>query len=798
MDASSIPILDCPVSAPRPGTLGLLRVGVDDANALLLVTFEFKDAATAADLALPPTVLDAHRYSITGGARRFPHVVKAEAVAGSDRQILLTLDQIGDFSVYTLTFVDPNVDPFFASHTFRFRLDCDDPFDCREPAGPEPLEPEIPVAIDYLAKDYAGFRQTLIDFIPTRLPIWTERSEADIGMMLLELLAAQADWLSYQQDRVANEAFLGTASTRRSIAGHLALLGYQLDEGAAATTWLQFTVEPLSTGGDRLASLPLGAAVSTKEKQTDPSVLDPRHTAEPVIVFETIAEATLHSDHNSFALYDWGHVDCCLDKEAASAALIGEFPFLKPGDWIAFVDDLGHRDVVRLVEEPSILPIDPVIGSLTDPLTVITWSTDTPLSVGYCASRTSVRGNLVLATHGETEDNEHLRDLSPDELVEVTAELAKRKPWQRIPRQRLALERGPLTHIDASTLDLLAGSEADPNEPRPSVSTVQLTIAGQTWTQLPSLLNSEPDDEVFRVEIENDGVATVVLGDDCHGAAPDETEDVFATYRVGIGVVGNIGADTLVNFGDELKLLNVTAVTNPLPATGGRDPETGDHARRYGPETFKTPLVAVTEDDYEDAARALLDRPGHHPIQRAHAEFRWTGSWLTITLAIDPLDSDHLDPELESLLLEYLDGRRLAGYDLEAISALYVPIELIVELCILREFRPDTVIHEVTEALSDVLNRGGARGFFHPDNFTFGDPVVVSKLYQTIMTVPGVESAEIVRLSRFRSAKPTKDTQTHLQTGMLSVATDEIVRLDNDPNARENGVLTVRLKGGVG
>jgi hypothetical protein len=798
MDASAIPILDCPVSAPRPGTLGLLRVGVDDANARLLVTFEFKNAATGADLPLPPTALDAHRYSITGGARRFPHVVKAESVAGSDRQVLLTLDQIGDFSIYTLTFVDPNVDPFFASQKFRFRLDCDDPFDCREPAGPGPLEPEIPVSIDYLAKDYAGFRQALIDFISSRFPIWTERSEADIGMMLLELLAAQADWLSYQQDRVANEAFLGSASTRRSVAGHLALLGYQLDEGAAATTWLQFTVAPLPTGGDRLASLPEGSAVSTKQKRTDPSVLDPRHTSEPVIVFETIADATLHSDHNSFTLYDWGHADCCLDQDATSAALVGEFPFLQIGEWIAFVDDLGHRDVVRLVEEPSILPADPVIGSPTDPLTFITWSADTPLSASYCSSRTEVHGNLVLATHGQTVAAEALRDLTPDELAEVTNEINSRKPWHRIPRQRLSLAQGPLTHIDASTFDLLAGSEADPNEPRPSVSSVQLQVSGQPWVQRASLLDSEPDDEVFRVEIENDRVATVVIGDDCYGAAPDETEDVVATYRVGIGVAGNLGADTLVSFGDDFEQLDIIAVTNPIPAFGGRDPETGDHARRYGPETFKTPLVAVTETDYENAAIALLDRPGHHPIQRAHAEFRWSGSWLTITLAVDPLESDHLDPELEARLLDFLEGRRLAGYDLEAISALYVPIELIVELCILREFRPDSVIHEVKEALSDEINRGGTRGFFHLDNFTFGDPVVVSKLYQTIMAVPGVESAEIVRLSRFRSARPTRDTQSHIKLGMLPVATDEIIRLDNDRNARENGVLTVRLKGGTG
>src|SRR5206468_7108077 len=86
------------------------------------------------------------------------------------------------------------------------------------------------------------FRQALLDFIPTRMPDWTERSEADIGMMLLELFAATADTLSYLQDRVANEAFLESATQRRSVAGHLALIGYELDEGASAFTWLHLRV----------------------------------------------------------------------------------------------------------------------------------------------------------------------------------------------------------------------------------------------------------------------------------------------------------------------------------------------------------------------------------------------------------------------------------------------------------------------------------------------------------------------------------------------------------------------------
>ena len=67
--------------------------------------------------------------------------------------------------------------------------------------------------IDYLARDYASFRRALIDLIPSKLPEWTDRSEADFGVVLIELFAYMADILSYYQDRIANEAFL---TTRRS------------------------------------------------------------------------------------------------------------------------------------------------------------------------------------------------------------------------------------------------------------------------------------------------------------------------------------------------------------------------------------------------------------------------------------------------------------------------------------------------------------------------------------------------------------------------------------------------------
>ena len=96
--------------------------------------------------------------------------------------------------------------------------------------------------IDYLARDYNSFRQALIDLIPAKLPEWTDHSEADFGIVLIELFAYMADIISYYQDRLANEAFLSTAQERRSVIEHLRLIGYEMAPAALATAKLSLIV----------------------------------------------------------------------------------------------------------------------------------------------------------------------------------------------------------------------------------------------------------------------------------------------------------------------------------------------------------------------------------------------------------------------------------------------------------------------------------------------------------------------------------------------------------------------------
>src|SRR5262252_376296 len=124
--------------------------------------------------------------------------------------------------------------------------------------------------IDYMARDYASFLQSMRALIPEKLPQWTDyESDADFGNVLLQLFAHMGDILSYYQDRVANEGFLGTARERRSVIQHLRLIGYTLATASPASTTLTLSFPATATDAVEIRR---GDGFSTKGQRETPSV----------------------------------------------------------------------------------------------------------------------------------------------------------------------------------------------------------------------------------------------------------------------------------------------------------------------------------------------------------------------------------------------------------------------------------------------------------------------------------------------------------------------------------------------
>jgi hypothetical protein len=173
-------------------------------------------------------------------------------------------------------------------------------------------------------------------------------------------------------------------------------------------------------------------------------------------------------------------------------------------------------------------------------------------------------------------------------------------------------------------------------------------------------------------------------------------------------------------------------------------------------------------------------------VQKAGATLRWTGSWHTVFVTVDRVAGRPIDDAFEDELRAFLDPFRLAGHDIEIDAPRFVSLQLGLSACVGRGYMRTTVVEALLEVFSS------RRGYFHPDHFTFGQPVYVSGIVAAAMDVAGVEWVEVTALHRY--GEPPR---TELKDGELQLARLEIARLDNDPSRPENGRIEIDAKGGI-
>jgi hypothetical protein len=333
--------------------------------------------------------------------------------------------------------------------------------------------------------------------------------------------------------------------------------------------------------------------------------------------------------------------------------------------------------------------------------------------------------------------------------------------------------------LSLSAYDLL---HYDANEATPAMTLTSSLNGNINWTPEPDLLGDAADDTHFVLEVEYDGTARVRFGDGVNGMRPKSDSVFSASYRVGNGTAGNIGANTLILCTDP----RIDRCTNPLPAVGGTNPETTDQIRRRAPQAFMTQERAVTMADYERVTEMNAQ------VQNAVATLRWTGSWYTVFITAERKGEGSLTTALRQQLKRNINRYRLAGQDIELEPPQYVSLQIDLTICV----DPDYFSADVEGTLMRVLGCGmlsdGTKGVFYPGNFTFGQTVYLSPIYAAARKVPGVQS---VTATIFQ-AQGSPPTPIYLTKGEMPLGPFQIARLENDRSLPDHGQLTLTMQGG--
>jgi len=300
---------------------------------------------------------------------------------------------------------------------------------------------------------------------------------------------------------------------------------------------------------------------------------------------------------------------------------------LAPGTYVsAYVPSPGERtgnfqDFKGLLVNPQTLQPCPN-GQLPAPQKgdVFAWRISTQpvhtilklankLAYSYDATTVTIYGNVVKATHGQTQG-------------EVLGNGDASQALQKFP-----LHQSPLTYLPAPT-------------PSGADSTLVVRVNEIKWQEADNLFVLGPSDREYITQTDDSDKTTAIAGNGEHGLrVPTGTANVKAVYRSGTGRPGNVNAQQISQLATQP--LGVKSVINPLRAAGGADGDTRNQARRNVPIGITALDRLVSVPDYADFARKFAG------IGKASARRLTDGRRLLVHLTIAGKDDIPIDPNTD-------------------------------------------------------------------------------------------------------------------------------------------------------
>jgi len=184
---------------------------------------------------------------------------------------------------------------------------------------------------------------------------WREGNDSDYHTMFIELWAYVADVLTFYQERIANEAYLGTATQRDSMMRLAELIDNHPSPGAGASAMVTFSMAKGKT-----ATVPANFRVGSKAS-----------AGKAAAVFETSGAVTAVSDHNAMPVAtvlpqdQFGHIS----STVRTVVLQGTNNRLSVGDYVLLVTNENNSG-----ESATAFRVQSVGTDKASNTTTITWT----------------------------------------------------------------------------------------------------------------------------------------------------------------------------------------------------------------------------------------------------------------------------------------------------------------------------------------------------------------------------------------------------------------------------------------
>jgi len=273
-------------------------------------------------------------------------------------------------------------------------------------------------------------------------------------------------------------------------------------------------------------------------------------------------------------------------------------------------------------------------------------------------------------------------------------------------------------------------------------------------------------DKVFQITTDEQFRASVLFGDDSIGKSPAIGDAYNVTYRVGGGTRGNI-AESIINAQTTLNSTDGTSTDSDLTATientslatGGRDAESVDQAKRYAPLYFRSQDRLVTLQDFKAFANSFASNYGSTGKATATVRRAFSSANIVDLFVLERASNSQLrraTQEYKRQLLAAVESKKMLTDEVVVVDGLVRTLDVIVTITLDEKFRRSEG-QLIQSARRSILN------YMNIDNTDFSEPFVPQDLIRILlMDETNIRYAEVTNVE-----KPIK------------VGFNEIIQLNN-------------------
>jgi len=402
--------------------------------------------------------------------------------------------------------------------------------------------------------------------------------------------------------------------------------------------------------------------------------------------------------------------------------------------------------------------------TFTENSIIVTFNIPLPADAGL--------GDSIRATSGPDTEFHQIVDISADRL-EVTLDAiwvaATTTAEYEVYDRQIILIQG-----ESKTESFVSNGEANQvlltTEREVIDGSMTVEVNSVEWSEVESLIYATASQQAYELSFDSQDRAIIRFGDNISGKIPPDGLTIDLDFRIGGGEVGNVAKNairtTISGYVGASSTVSVS-VSNPVTqGSGGQDRETIEHIKEFAPRYVRTNDRAVTAEDYQTLSASFSDET-FGSVAQAVAVLNTNlvpkeNNLVYVYIWAPGPNGTLVAPSdgLRSTLKTYLDEKKMIGTEILVVAGASKDVDVTAVVGYDTSFNTAEVTTNIEAAIDDV---------FEDPNLLPGTPLYISKIYEAVEAIQGVDHVYISTSPASVDGQITTESYEVISKGTVSI-----------------------------